>query len=594
MFPLVAVRPKRLLRKTNGNSKVRNAQVLIGIYGQSNAFHHYGGGALFSNSPPAANAGTSWFDGTSWSTTIPNYNGIRELMNGINSAAGKTVGALGGAVSGQAISLLSKGNASYTNFINSIVASGGVLDFIVWYQGEGDSANGNTEASYRAQLSQLHADIVADLGTTKAACPLVLCSLANTTDTGTGAGTDASWDLMEGVLIRCGSGATQLPNVYYSHSNRDAMLASGDQIHIDGTSLGRSGKRFAKTIASLLASTTAFPNWHIVGAAIVDATHTDVTFVRGLGSDFTPTSNPSGFELSGDNGGTWAAATAGARQSAIVLRLTHASLATTSARKLRYQYGRNPDASAPVLDNSSLALPLDNSGGNIAPTPLASLPTPTWSSSSGQTSSGGATQQLAAVAIPAAARNLVIVTYTGATDLEPVTVTVAPNVGTAKTATRNVYRGAAGNSSAGMASCVLDADADTATSVTVTLDFGGANPFGSRRVAVYTVPSGDLSSPTPVASNGGTVNSGGTVVNASFNTSAGGFYIVCGASNNITSNTGTLSATGETPVRRIHAGASGALNVVGDASGLTAQTPDTVTLTCTAAGAMALVGASWR
>lgn len=88
---------------------VRNAQVLIGIYGQSNAFHHYGGGALFSNSPPAANAGTSWFDGSSWSTTLPNYNGVRELVNGINSAAGKTVGALGGAVSGQAISLLSKG-----------------------------------------------------------------------------------------------------------------------------------------------------------------------------------------------------------------------------------------------------------------------------------------------------------------------------------------------------------------------------------------------------------------------------------------------------------------------------------------------------
>ncbi|WP_143197949.1 hypothetical protein [Bradyrhizobium sp. AS23.2] len=101
-------------RATGGSSKVRNAQVLIGIYGQSNGFHHYGGGALFSNSPPAPNAGTSWFDGTSWSTTIPNYNGLRELMNGVNSASGKTVGALGGqsSVSRSA----SRSELAYVNF----------------------------------------------------------------------------------------------------------------------------------------------------------------------------------------------------------------------------------------------------------------------------------------------------------------------------------------------------------------------------------------------------------------------------------------------------------------------------------------------
>lgn len=444
-------------------------------------------------------------------------------------------------------------------------------------------------------MSQLHADIVADLGTTKAACPLVRCSLANTTDTGTGSGSDAAWDFMEGVLIRCGSGGTQIPNVYYSHSNRDAALASGDQIHIDGTSLGRSGKRFAKTVTSLLASTTAFPSWHIASAATVDATHTDITFQHGLGSDFTPTSNPSGFDLSGDNGGSWAAATAGARQSATVLRLTHASLATTSARKLRYQYGRNPDASAPVLDNSSLALPLDNSGGNIAPTPLASLPTPTWSTSSGMASSAAQTQSLAAISIgAAAARCMVIVKYSGSTNLQPTTITVTPDVGTAKTATQVNYISGRGASCAGIAWCVLDADADTATSVTVTLAHP-SSPFGTRRIDVYYLPSADLSSTTPVDSKTAKDDTtGNTVLSINLNTSAGGFYIVGGASDNLSANTGSLSATGEKPTRRVSSGANGAVHVTGDASGVTVQAPDTITQTFTAAGHMAFVGVSWR
>lgn len=517
-------------------------------------------------------------------------------MNGINSATGKTVGSLGGAVGGQSIGQLSKGTANYTAFINEVKASGGTLDYIVWYQGEGDSANGSgtSEATYRALLTQLHTDIVTDLGTTKAACPLVLCGLAVCTDVeGGGAGTSVSWDLIEGTLIRCGSGGTQIPNVYYSHSNRDGVLASGDLIHIDGTSLGRCGKRFAKTITSLLASSTAFPNWHIASAATVDATHTDVTFVHGLGSDFTPTSNPSGFDLSGDNGGTWAAATAGARQSATVLRLTHASLPTTNLRQLRYQYGLNPNVSAPVADNSSLSLPLDNSGGNIAPTPLASLPVPTWSSSSGQSNAGGTIQQLIGTSIgAAAARRIVIIKYSAGTDVQPSSITVAPNVGTTKTCTLVNYIAAGGSASAGIAYCVLDADADTATTVTTTLNYA-ANPFGSRHLDIYYLPSGDLNSTTPVDSKTAS-SAAATTLNISLNTSAGGFYIVGGASANISSNSGSLSATGETPTLRANTAVAGALHVTADASGVAAQAPDTITETFTASGAMASVGASWR
>lgn len=141
---------------------------------------------------------------------------------------------------------------------------------------------------------------------------------------------------------------------------------------------------------------------------------------------------------------------------------------------------------------------------------------------------------------------------------------------------------------------MLDADADTATSVTVTLAHP-SSPFGTRRIDVYYLPSADLSSTTPVDSKTAKDDTtGNTVLSINLNTSAGGFYIVGGASDNLSANTGSLSATGEKPTRRVSSGANGAVHVTGDASGVTVQAPDTITQTFTAAGHMAFVGVSWR
>jgi hypothetical protein len=540
---------------------------------------------LNGSSPPAANAGTTFFDGVKWGA-VPAANGIREFLNGINNATGKTVGAFNGAVAGQTISQLSKGNPNliYPAFANQLRRSGGVIDFLVMYQGESDSAQATVESVWRAYLGRLHADVCAEANLSKTQCPLIICGLGCTTDP-TGEGTDATWDGMERAILNA-PGA--LPSVYYSHSNRDATYI--DSVHLDAVSQGRNGKRFAKTVSELYAKTTGYPNWHIASAATVDATHTDVTFVHGLGTDFTPTSNPSGFELSGDNGGSWAAATSSARQSATVLRLTHSSVATNNNRKLRYQYGLNPDVSAPVVDNSTLSLPLDNSAGVITPTPLATLPLPTFILSVAMASGGGtSTFTKTGLNLGTATQDLqLIVGYTGA-GASVVSATISQAVGGPISA--SIVRADATTIGCSILQFAIPNGTDL-TNSTLTLNLS-ASPSTLGYVGFWTVPTADLSSVTPVASNSA-VSASAATLSTTLATSSGGFVIAIGVQGQVGANVCTYSGT-ESYARRYEANTLARDHSGADASGNSANASSTVTATWSqGATSCRLTAASWR
>jgi hypothetical protein len=68
---------------------------------------------------------------------------------------------------------------------------------------------------------------------------------------------------------------------------------------------------------------------------------------------------------------------------------------------------------------------------------------------------------------------------------------------------------------------VLDADADTATTVTVDV-VGGNNPFRNWSVNVWTLPLADLSSTTPVHAKQNRASAASTVSITNLSTSAGG------------------------------------------------------------------------
>ncbi|WP_433994146.1 sialate O-acetylesterase [Bradyrhizobium japonicum] len=89
-----------------------------------------------------------------------------------------------------------------------IVAATHDLEFIVWHQGEGDSANGTSQAAYLAQLDALNGSFATDFGRSKSTIPLVLSGLGTVTGGASGYGTDASWDAMERTLLDARSRAS--------------------------------------------------------------------------------------------------------------------------------------------------------------------------------------------------------------------------------------------------------------------------------------------------------------------------------------------------------------------------------------------------
>jgi len=99
-----------------------------------------------------------------------------------------------------------------------------------------------------------------------------------------------------------------------------------------------------------------------------------------MGTDFTPTSGATGFQISPDNGGDWTSVVISAvdRLTATTLRITHGTAPTNNQRLLRYQYGKLPEISNMLLNNSALTQPILMSAGNVSPTPLTASPVPTF------------------------------------------------------------------------------------------------------------------------------------------------------------------------------------------------------------------------
>lgn len=559
--------------------------ILIVMYGQSNMLGMTG----TTSSPPSATAGTTYFNGSAW-IAVPAGNGVRELLNGVIAATSIPCAALNGAVAGVPISSLSKGQTNYTNIAAQITAAGGDFEFIAWHQGEGDSANGTSQSTYLAALSQLHSDLVTDYGRTKAQAPLVLAGLGTVTGGASGYGTDATWDAMERTLI---DASTTNASTTYSHSNRDAVIINAN-VHYDGAGYGNAGKRYARSMTTLLGSTSGYPNWHIASAAVVDATHTTVDLTHGLGTDFTPTSGITGFEVSGDNGANWAAPSAAVRTNATRITLTHSSLATDSNRKLRYQYGLLPDTSGIVLDNSSLAVPLDNSAGVISPTPLSTLPVPTFRTNvTMSTGVNTANVSQAGMNIVNAAADLLLIAGVSVASATQTlsSATITPNGGSPISAT--VVKTDTSNTHCSIIQFAIPNGTDL-TNATFAVVFTGS-VFNAPRCAFWTVPQADLSSTTAVDKQTATSASANALTISNLTTSLGGFVIAISNQATISANSNTWSGA-ESYAERYDVLAGSRYHTGADASGTAASSgASSVTSTWTgAAAAMRVTAASWR
>ncbi len=553
-------------------------------YGQSNWLAHTDN----QTDRPAANENTlQWDAGTSqWITPVGN--GVRTFLNAMQSATGRVCRIVSGGQSGANLSDLQKGSTPYTNLMASIAASGINPAFVLWHQGEGD---GNTASptvnGYRNSLNALHIDLAADTGKTVSTLPLVCSSLATVTD-GVFSYPDTSWATIQNALAGVN---TAYPNMHYSHSNMDATLVDG--VHWDGSSYGRSGARYAQTIRVLMGSQSTRPRWYATAAARSSTTETDITVVQDMGTDFTPTTGITGFEVSADNGVSWISAT-GARVSATSIRLNHADIGTVE-RLIRYQYGKTPNVSSAVIDNSGTLNLLNYTTTNLVAEGTGLLPTITYASSG--YSGSDVIQALSGIAVPGSSESiLAIIGHTiamgsqGAT-YGACTVTAQPS-GTPITATLIVAQNPVSWDTQPCAAIYQAVLPSGTTSIDISLAIG-ANPWSTGRFHVSSIPVARLNSTTATGS-AVLMTAASLSSTTAIATSSGGSVFAVGCANVITTGTtGTIGGT-ETYATRHSLIVSGGTHCVGDASNVATNASSSVNATFNNSADVTVAAASWR
>jgi len=560
-----------LVGRTQGQSAAANRILIIG-YGQSNM------GTMFTNCTPpctapdlpAALPNTYIYDGASL-IAVPVSNGLRAMQNSVTAATGLPTVSINCAVGGSNIDgFTSTGGGAFGNCVakvNAIITPQDKV-FILWDQGEGDASAQEYPGYYAPTLVKIHKDFAAAIGRTTANCPFLTSQkgtasfLPGSINGGT---TQQSWQTIKNAqiwapLYEAGGG------MVFSHTDMDFVRTDG--YHYDGL-LGSklAGQRYAQAINTIMgvASPSGYATWSISGSSTVDATHTMLAVTHSLGTDFTPSTGGTGFEVSGDNGARWINAVA-SRADATHISLLHSSISTTKARIVRYQYGFSPPdtdincngsgglcrpSSAMIFDNSSLAVPLSPTSWEVRPAPLTTIPVPTWRDAEATISVNGPSdhtkQTVSGLLLgPDGDRKMIVLVMAGEDFAYAplVSMTITPqdylgnNVGSPISPTS--LRPVVINGAVAIFTAVLGPGNAAAT--TFKLDYQVTiEPFSGAVVQVFTVPFADLNSTTRTATGTASPRSTqtGTVT---LNTSAGGF-IICSANDGAGPATGSFNGS---------------------------------------------------
>ncbi len=246
----------------------------------------------------------------------------------------------------------------YGQSITKAQSVGGV-EFIIMHQGEADTNAHRTEAQYESNFATLVSNYRQDLYAT---IPIFICQLGTISIEGGDPRTDADvvavrnaqHDLDNGVNIFMAATAMDQPRM--------------DDVHYTTLGLNAIGGRMAQTIKYYLGAASYYRGPAIVSAALAGNLSTmDVQIAHRNGNDITPTSGITGFSVLSN--GSLVSITSAQRTGVDRIRLTLASAIPQGATvKLRYLWGSAPDVTALVKDNSSLALPLENTTTDITVT----------------------------------------------------------------------------------------------------------------------------------------------------------------------------------------------------------------------------------
>ena len=228
----------------------------------------------------------------------------------------------------------------------------GGVELIIMHQGERDLSDGRSEAQYEADFAAMIGNYRQDL---YAGIPIFICQLG-TVGAGTSAGAtgirSAQHDVDNGTNVFMGATAMDQPRIDTWHYNPPALTVIGS--------------RLANAIKYHFGRSTYYRGPSIGSASFSDGNRNQVivTLDHRGGSDITPASGITGFEVFDNGSGVTIQSAARAATDAVRLILSR-SIAAGHTVTLRYLYGTTPNVSGLVKDNSPLALPLENTTASV-------------------------------------------------------------------------------------------------------------------------------------------------------------------------------------------------------------------------------------
>ena len=239
----------------------------------------------------------------------------------------------------------------YHQFIQGAAAAGGVLEYIIWMQGEADAARKTiTEGQYAKTLKrfitqQVRHDIVN--GSQLANLPILIVGMPRRP-----IGVDQAHQAIRNALTAT---TQQVDDCYLAAVSLD--LKNHGHQHLTPKAYTALGERTAQTVLYLLGKARYHRGPTAVRAHRLSDSIVDVDLIPRGGNDITPESGMTGFQVV-DLQDNAVAVDRVERATASTIRI-HLAQPAPGPLRVRYLYGGMPDNRHAVHDNSSLQLPLE-------------------------------------------------------------------------------------------------------------------------------------------------------------------------------------------------------------------------------------------
>jgi hypothetical protein len=345
------VRKSTTTSTTSVSTNLWGVGLVIGVFGQSLAdyWNTYAGPET-----QDSNRQVMWANGAyaSYPTApYPSYGiGKVQTNNAINTLMDCPVCWVISAQASQPLSNWWTGTKTsvYTAWETSLIAQGGKLSGFIWWQGNQDVTNGTTPTSYMASLRAMLAQIRADRSGPDG-IKVIIMGLGRSGFTATaGSVGDIGYEgIRDAHATVAADTGNSLIHVYGLEGDLHLSVEGNRQV----------GRLIGHAFSSRYGVASAIGRGPIIsGATKVSNTIVDVTISHGKGTDFTPVTGITGIDLL-DGSGTKVTLASAVRLNATTVRLTAAAVFTGNPT-VRSGYGADPDVSAVLKDNTTLAVPL--------------------------------------------------------------------------------------------------------------------------------------------------------------------------------------------------------------------------------------------